>query len=65
MKVLKADRRPAAEPQNDMEEVMEEETELDEAMEAKPQRAKPKRPLKPAFDIPAPEPICYNLICNN
>ena len=46
MMVLKAYKRPAVEPQNVREEVMKEEEVLDAAMEAKPQRAKPMRPLK-------------------
>ena len=49
MMVIKADRRPVAEPRNNMEEVMEEVKELAEAMEPKPQRTKPMRPLKSAI----------------
>ena len=49
MMVLRADKRTAVEPQDDMEEVMEEDEWLDVAIEAKPQRAKPMRPLKPTI----------------
>ena len=49
VKVLRTDRKPVAEPQNDMEDVMEEGTGLDEAKEAAPKSAKSKRPIKSAL----------------
>ena len=49
MMELRADKRTAVEPQDVMEEVMEEDEVLDVAIEAKPQRAKPMRPLKPTI----------------